>query len=517
MVSFGMFRVAACAASLLLVGAVSGETLAQGSAAAPMEERITKLLPELETYLQAAMKAFNVPGASVGIVQGDKLIYAKGFGLRERGKTDSVGAATIFQIGSTTKAFLGVTFAQAVDANKLEWNDRVVDVFPDFALSDPWMTREFRIVDIAAQRSGLTPYVNDGLSMLGYDEATLIRSLRYAPVTRAFRSDFTYLNIPHVVGGRLLAEKAELPSWADVVKKGVLDPLGMSSTSATPEAIEKAADHAIGHRATANEPVAVPFHRSFPYALGPAGALNSNVPDMAQWLRLQLGRGQFGDKVIVSEKNLDVTWTPRVAMSERTSYAVGWVVTATPNGRIIWHNGGTAGFGAHVGFLPDRDVGIIILTNLENTGLPDAVAQWFYDRLLDNTTVDNVALALEAYRARAQAAKDAAPKAIADAKTDLSTYVGTYASPLLGEGAVSVGDSKVLQLTLESDAVLRLDPLYADTFSAKLMPTNGFAPMVAMGGDDSITPVQFERDERGAIVRMHWLEPSLPQVFNRRP
>ncbi|MGO4781946.1 hypothetical protein AB4084_41305, partial [Lysobacter sp. 2RAB21] len=75
---------------------------------------------------------------------------------------------------------------------------------------------------------------------------------------------------------------------------------------------------------------------------------------------MQLGRGHFGDRVIVSEPNLDVTWTPRVALSERLSYAVGWIVMTTPRGRVIWHNGGTSGFGTHVGFLPDGKTGIVI-------------------------------------------------------------------------------------------------------------------------------------------------------------
>ncbi len=106
-----------------------------------------------------------MPGLAIGIVVGDKLVYAKGFGVRSKSSSVPVDTRTIFQIGSTTKAFLATTLAIMVDRGKLRWDDRVVDLDPDFQLRDPWVTREFRVFDLLAQRSGLPPYVNDGLGM----------------------------------------------------------------------------------------------------------------------------------------------------------------------------------------------------------------------------------------------------------------------------------------------------------------------------------------------------------------
>ena len=102
------------------------------------------------------MSAFGVPGAAVAIVSGDRTVYSKGFGVRSKAGTDPVTPDTLFQAGSTTKAFLATVLAIAVDRGKLRWNDRVVDLYPDFALRDPYVTREFRIFDLLAQRSGLT-------------------------------------------------------------------------------------------------------------------------------------------------------------------------------------------------------------------------------------------------------------------------------------------------------------------------------------------------------------------------
>lgn len=516
MSNFRSMRISALATALALVGAATSPAQAQGAGPTVMRERIDRLIPEFEAYLQTGMKGFKVPGLAVGIVHDDRLIYVKAFGVKELGKPDPVNPATIFQIGSTTKAFFSATLAQAVDAGRLEWSDRVSDLLPEFQLSDPWVGRDFRIVDLAAQRSGLTPYVNDGLTALGYDATTLVRSLRGAPLTLTFRSDFTYTNITHMAGGMILARKMGVPSWGDVVRKGLFEPLGMTSSTTSAAAIEMAPDHATGHRQDRDGTVVIPFHESFPYIHGPAGGINSNVPDVSQWLRMQLGRGQFEDKIIVSEKNLDATWTPRVAMNERISYALGWVVTATPNGRIIWHNGGTMGFGAHIGFLPDRGVGVIVLTNAQNQGFPDAAAQWFYDRLLGNDAVDNVALALEAARAKDGADQEKAAPPVEAPPHVLKELAGTYASPLLGDATVSAGGRK-LRLRLEdTEAVLTLTIRDDDLFDAHLDPAGAYAPIVAMLGNEVITQVRFERDDNGAVKTMNWISPTLPQVFERQ-
>ncbi len=119
-----------------------------------------------------------------------------------------VGAA-----GSVPKGFLATTLAIAVDRGKFRWDDRVVDLDPEFQLKDPWVTREFRMFDIMAQRSGLPAYVNDMLSVLGLDQATLIRSLRYVDPVSSFRSTFAYTNITHLEAGRIVAEREGAPDW----------------------------------------------------------------------------------------------------------------------------------------------------------------------------------------------------------------------------------------------------------------------------------------------------------------
>ena len=403
-----------------------------------MEARIEALAPSLETYVADGMKAFDLPGLAVGIVTGDRLVYAKGFGVRSKGG-EPVDPDTVFQIGSTTKAFLATTMAIAVDEEKLAWDDRVIDLDPDFQLKDPWVTREFRVFDMIAQRSGLPPYANDMVGMLGFDQPAMIRSLRYVEPVSSFRSTFAYTNITHILAQRVVARAMGAPEWDDIVRAEIFEPLGMADSSFTADAIESAADTTSGYLWSAEGTVEVPFSPIFPYGFGAAGAINSTIEDMGKWVRLHLADGVFEGDRIVSEANLDVTKIPRVGMSDTFAYAMGWVVQSTPNGRIVWHNGGTTAYGAYVGIVPDKDVGVVVLSNETNVGFPDAIGEWTLDRLLGNPEVDHVAAKLAAAQAgeAAGAALFARPPSPAP-PPPFAPLVGEFAHPALG--TVSVGE-----------------------------------------------------------------------------
>lgn len=462
------------------------------------EARIAELILKLEAYIAEGMKAFDNPGLAIGIVADDKLVYAKGFGVRRKGG-EPVDTRTVFQIGSATKGFLATTMAIAVDRKKFSWDDRIVDLDPEWQLKDPWVTQEFRMFDILAQRSGLPTFVNDMLSFLGLDEAGLIRSLRYVDPVSSFRSTFAYTNITHLEAGRIVAKVEGAPDWEAVLRKDIFEPLGMRDSSVTAEAIEAAPNYAIGHRWSPDGTVQVPFTPLFPYAYAGAGAINSTVEDMAHWLRLQLGNGSLDGKRIVSAENLAVTRMARVAFNDKMAYAMGWMILATPNGTIIWHNGGTPSFGAYVGLLLDRKIGIVVLTNEANNGLPDAIGYWALDRLLGNPEVDYVAQALKRARAGAEEdaktfAKPAAPRPF----PALAPLAGSFTNPAVGKTSVKP-DGDGLAMEFSNGAVLKLTPWNGEIFTAALAPTGQFDAMVQNLGPGPTAFAQFQMDPSGAL------------------
>src|SRR5437867_2472216 len=446
---------------------------------AAMEDRVKALIPEIEAYTASGMKGFDVPGLALGIVVGDKLVYAKGFGVRSKSTRLPVDTHTIFQIGSTAKAFLAVTEAIMVDRGKLRWDDRVVDLYPEFQLNDPWVTREFRVFDLLAMRSGLPQLVNDILVMLDYKEAALIRSLRYVEPVSSFRTTFAYTNITHLLASRIVATAAGAPDWNVVLQKELLDPLRIKDSPYTVEAIEAAANHANGHRWTPEGTVEVPFTRIFPYPLAGTGDINSNVEDMARWVRMQLDNGSFDGRRIVSSENLAYTRMPKVALNDKLSYALGWYNYLTPNGNILWHDGDALSFGSFVGLVPDKNIGIIILTNETNVEAPNSLGVWVLDRILGNAKHDPVAENLKNAKANfEQTAKLFAIPSNPRPFPPLAPLTGNFVNSSFGKAVLTLKDDALVIEVQATGAKFKLVPWDGDIFMATLMATGQFGPIV---------------------------------------
>lgn len=492
--------------ALAVVGRLQTGLAADANAAsAAAETRIRTLIPDVEHYITSGMKTFDVPALAIGIIANDKLVYGKGFGVRDKKSGGTVDTKTIFQIGSATKAFLATTLAMMIDRGRLKWDDRVVDLYPDFQIKDPWVTREFRVVDLTAQRSSLPPYANDMLGMVGFSETDMIRSLRYVEPVSSFRSTFAYTNVTHVLAGLIVAKAAGAADWNSVLRKELLEPLGMKDSSYTAAAIAAAPNHADGYRWTPQGTVAVPFTQLFPYDFGGAGDINSNIEDTARWVRFQLSNGTFEGRRLVSPENLAQTRTPKVALNDKVFYALSWIVQQTPKGNIIWHNGGTTSFGAFVGFVPETGVGVTILTNESNVGFPDALGLWTLDRLLDNPSVDYVAKTFEAAKAKyestqKQFAKPDKPRP----SPPLTSLAGNFANGSFGKAVVRA-ESDALTMEFHATAArFKLEPWDGDVFGVRVIPNGPFEALAQNLGDLPIGLAQFQTDAAGkpAVLRI---------------
>jgi CubicO group peptidase (beta-lactamase class C family) len=488
------------AAWFVTVYSVAGDPGLAWAAGASIEATIAGVKPGAEAYITSGMKAFDTPGLAIAIIANDRIVYSKGFGVRSKAGGAPVDTRTVFQIGSATKGFLSATMALMVDRGKFKWDDRVVDLDPEFQLKDPWVTREFRVFDLLAQRSGLPPYANDALGIFGLSRTELIRSLRYVEPISSFRSTFTYTNVTHILAGRIVAKVDGAKGWNTVLQKEILDPLGMKETTYSAEAIEAAPDHASGYLWTPDGTSEVPFTQIFPYDFDGAGDINSTVEDASRWLRFQLGNGAFEGHRLVSAENLAVTHTPKVALSDKVSYAMGWIVQQTPSGTIIWHNGGTSAFGSYFGMVPEKGVGVVVMTNEANIGFPDAVGRWVLDRILDNPNVDPAANALK--NAKAAYAKSVKLFAKPDNPRPfppLAGLAGNFSNPGIGKANLAL-DGDALVLTLRAGgAKLRLAPWDGSIFTAKLTPLDKFAAVAEDLGPMPNAFVQFQMDKEAEL------------------
>lgn len=496
-------------------GLLTVTMMAGPMAAAPVSRpEVEALLPAFEAYAGSTIQRWQMPGVAIGIVADDQLVYAKGFGVRELGGNDPVDADTVFQIGSTTKAFVATTEAILVDEGKIGWMDRVIDHDPSFRLSDPWVTREFRVIDLLAQRSGLPPYVIGEMVGLGYSADEMLAALRHEPVS-GFRLTFGYQNVFHLEAARLVAAASGAPSWEAFLSDRVLQPLGMPSTTATEDGILRNPNHASGHAPADGTIRPIPLLPNF-YAVGAAGNLNSSVNDMCRWLRMQINGGELQGRRIVGEKALKHTRIPQIPISPIASYASGWVVSSLPGGRVVWHNGSTPGFGSHVGFDPERRAGIVVLTSLGGKSPPgDAIAMRFHDLLQGNPERDYGSDMLAAADAGIAAEAKAYVRPVsAIPPRPLQDYAGAYGEPALGPATVSVdGDHLVLPLG-PSRMPMTVRPWSGDVFSWHLP-----AGDARLAGSDPAGKVVFRTKADGSIAgfKLLFREDSAERDFTRRP
>lgn len=455
----------------------------------PTPAQLKKILANFEKYAEQARKDWQVPGLAIAIVQDDKIILAKGFGVKQVGTDAKVDEHTIFQIGSTSKAFTAALMAMLIDENKLAWQNKVVDRLDQFQMFDPWVTREFQIADLMAQHSGLPAYAGDDQAILGFDRAHIIHSLRYLKPVTSFRSQFAYQNGLFLVAAALI-EKYSGASWEENLKTRIFTPLGMTSTTAGLEGFQQAQNVTFLHKKIGDKVEAIPSdwpYHSWVYTYGPAGGINSNVLDMTKWLRLQLGKGKFENKQLISEANLNFLHSPKTIVGtdpgKMKYYCEAWLYQPFHPYPIIWHNGGTSGNKTMVAFMPETGLGIVVLSNLI-TDLPEVLAFKFFDLYFHNPPKDWSKLGLE--QMKQAAAKDKPPQRPASPAPPLplDRYAGAYNNPVYGQITVTPEQDQLFATIGLNQKKVLLQPFDRDSFTFAWPFADDFTPAVFSIGPD---------------------------------
>src|SRR6266404_1854640 len=263
---------------------------------------------KVDALAEAALRAWNAPGIAVAIVRDEKVLLAKGYGFKERGKPDHVTPRTVFAIGSTTKAFTTAAMAMLIDEGKMSWDDPVRKHIDFFRLSDPLASDQVTLRDLASHRTGLSR--NDLLWYASpWSQEEILRRIAFVKLARPFRSAWQYQNIMFSAAGFAVA-RASGGSWQDFVQRRIFDPLGMTSASLTTSVAESAPDHASPHRKGPKDSPDVILWRNLDN-IAPAGAINASVEDLVPWVRLQLGGGAIDGKRLISARNTIEMHTPQ--------------------------------------------------------------------------------------------------------------------------------------------------------------------------------------------------------------
>lgn len=441
----------------------------------------------LDDTVQRTLKEFNVPGIAVGVIKDGKVITAKGFGIRKLGDPAPVTSKTLFGIASNTKAFTSAALAILVDEKKLEWDQRVVDVLPSFQLSDPYVSREMRISDLLVHRSGLALGAGD---LMVFPDGNLtakeiIQRLRYVPLSTSFRSKYAYDNVLYAVAGAVI-EQVSGKTWGQFIKERIFQPLGMKRSLVRLSDLPAGEDIASPHAPDEGKlRVVTP---STMEADAPAGAIQSSVDEMLLWVDLQLREGAYGKERLFSERQSREMWTPYVwvpinpkpkkELAELkpnfSAYALGWTTRDYRGQRIISHTGGLSGMVTQVTLVPEKQLGIVVLTNQEVGAAFSTVTTSILDHYLGAPPKDWVAAFGAVYKRQMQAAKEevskAADKRDAASKPSLplAKYADRYRDPWYGDVMVEEKDGRLTMRFTHSEALSGpLEHFQYDTFIAR--------------------------------------------------
>ncbi|WP_309076532.1 serine hydrolase domain-containing protein, partial [Paenarthrobacter sp.] len=259
-------------------------------------QAITNALAKLDEQADTAMESTGLPGMAIAVVYRDEVVYSKGFGVREVGKPEKISPDTVFQLASVSKPLASTVVAGVVGRKVINWADPVIQHNKGFSLKDDYVTQNATFADSMSHRSGLRTGSGDLLEDLGFDRAYILNHLNQQPLD-TFRSSYNYSNFGFTEAGQAAADAMRM-SWEDLADEVLFRKLGMSATSYRHSDYEKATDRAILHVPLGNKEWAAKYRRN-PDAEAPAGGASSSVRDLAQWLRLQLGNGQFEGRPVI--------------------------------------------------------------------------------------------------------------------------------------------------------------------------------------------------------------------------
>lgn len=428
------------------------------------EPALSANLERIEAYATELLGRMNVPGAGIAIINGDKIIQSFGVGFADLKAKRPATGATVFAIGSSSKAFTSFGLGQLVDEGKLEWEKPVRNYLSDFKMYDDFATEEMTAVDLLTHRSGLPRH-----DLLWYLNGELTRDdlyqrLQYLEPTKSFRSAWQYQNLMYMTAG-ILTERISGKSWEDYTRDNIFEPLGMSSANFDVNSLPGLPDFAYGYEENEEKDLEIMDFHPLP-AIGPAGSINASAADMAKWVSVHLNGGKYGDKQIISESSLAALHRSRVFIGSNgisggvshTGYALGWFTYDWNGKNIIEHGGNIDGFSALVYMAPQEDIGFVILTNKNGTEYGSYLARYALDALTgeddtdyysgdDKPEEDEEEVDKDKKDKKKKKDKDKdddkSPFPDTEPQHQNSDYAGTYLDPGYGEVLITEQDGKL--------------------------------------------------------------------------
>ena len=472
----------------------------------------------LQSDLQQVIEAFHLPGMAVVVVQQGEVVFSQGFGYANLEEEQPFTENTVCLVASVTKSFTAGLAGCLVDRGIIEWTRPVREYIPDIKMVDEFATREITLEDMMCHRSGLPWHENLLAHGVGREladsgrayRAELLRRLAHFEPSTSFRSHFQYQDIVYTCAGAVLEHVTD-QDYETLVEHYLLQPLGMEMSTFARVKARESGRLAQGYALIEDKIQPILFCDTRYFA--PSAGLYSSAQEMVQWLKLQLSQGRLANEQILSEESL--VWIHRPHMlaigsaalgGGVTTYGQGWYQSNIQGHPIIGHGGSFNGYRTFVGFVPEKEAGVVVFTNLNLTEGAPAAGLIVLDHLLG---IEAIAQRIAFYQKRAHFFREMEKqeaRAFAQGRNllnpppnDLRHYQGNYWHPGYGLFAITLEQDRLYQTY--DGRTYPLLPYNSPTFASSFQSTENRLLNMTF---------TFESDSQGTVVAVR--VPLIPDI-----
>lgn len=468
-------------------------------------------IEEFDTWIENERIKSQVPGLSVAIVKGDQVLLLKGYGVRSIDTSEPVDANTHFQLASVSKTFTAGTLALLVDQEELEWDKPLSEIYPEIVLNDYYATRYVTVKDLLAHRTGLPAFRGDLLGVIGYPPSKILHKIRYLEPETSFREKALYSNVGFFLAGELAAFLFKKP-WTEVCEEKLLKPLQMSR-SGFYEKMEEENSSAC-HALIEGKVKRIPCDPSYLFAS--AGGVVSTANDMSYWLQMLLKKGTFAGKQILTSKNAKELFTPamvsKVDFSESApideqsgfSYSLGFNVYHYLGQTVVEKGGALDGIRSVITMIPEMELGIVVLANLNLTLLPERIRAKFLEIYVGKSS-NNSEKALDEQQAFIENLfkKPEKPKGALPLNRPYTAFTGLYESPLYGKFSIEDADGNLKLFAGPGGYPGTLEHFGNDSFLLSWPTINAGYQIITFTFDPEGTPLTITTETLGNFKAIH--------------
>lgn len=420
----------------------------------------TEQLQTFDAYVEAARKQWRVPGMSIVVVKDSRVLFKKGYGVREVGKPEPVDTQTLFACASTTKAMTVTLLGMLVDEGKLAWDDPVSKYLPELQLYDPYVTRALRIRDLLLHDTGVgsTDFLSGAMTIPANE---MFRRMVFVKPSYPFRAGFEYQNTFYSAAGRII-ERIVGKTWADYLKERVFTPLGMTRTAPKRSYIRD--NNQTKPHYNINDTIRV-IDYTADSEVGSAGAVWSSADDISKWVICMLDSSKYSGGRLLKPETWAEMFTPQTFFPEDEyptmqllkpnwrTYGLGWYQHDYKGHKVNFHTGSHAGLTAITAQLPDAKLGVYIFGNYDHAEVRHALIYKTFDVFALGGNRDWSTDFKKLYDGLKERGRKTRQNFIAQRIANtlptlpINQYAGKYVSPLYGKAEISVlGNQLVFNL-----------------------------------------------------------------------